>query len=128
MRSLLRPLALLAVVSFVLSSCGSGSDEPAAESGAAASSEAGAFPVSIKNKFGTAEIETAPKRVVSVGLIEQDALLALDVAPVGTTEWFGERPGALFPWAEDKLGDRPLPTVLRDKDGIQFEKIAVSFL
>ncbi|MGC4942439.1 iron-siderophore ABC transporter substrate-binding protein [Kribbella sp. DT2] len=124
MRSLLRPLAVLAVVPFALAACGSGSDEPAAQSGPSAGSEAGAFPVSIKNKFGTTEVKAAPQRVVSVGLIEQDALLALDVAPVGTTEWFGEKPGALFPWAKDKLGDRPVPTVLSDKDGIQFEKVA----
>ncbi|MEV6282554.1 iron-siderophore ABC transporter substrate-binding protein [Kribbella sp. NPDC051770] len=125
MRSILRPLALLAVVPFVLTACGSGAEEPAASGeGSSAGSEAGAFPVSIKNKFGTAEIKAAPQRVVSVGLIEQDALLALDVVPVGTTEWFGEKPGALFPWAKDKLGDRPLPTVLKDKDGIQFEQIA----
>ncbi|WP_432946160.1 iron-siderophore ABC transporter substrate-binding protein [Kribbella sp. CA-253562] len=125
MRSFLRPLALAVVVPlFALTACGSGdSAEPAADSGSAGS-ETGAFPVSIKNKFGTAEIKQAPQRVVSVGLVEQDALLALDVVPVGTTEWFGEKPGALFPWAKDKLGDRALPTVLKDKDGIQFEQIA----
>jgi hypothetical protein len=30
-----------------------------------------------------------------VGLLEQDALLALGVVPVATTEWFGEHPGAV---------------------------------
>ncbi|WP_350278625.1 ABC transporter substrate-binding protein [Kribbella sp. HUAS MG21] len=43
---------------------------------------------------------------------------------MATTEWFGEKPGALFPWAKAKLGDGAVPQVLRDKDGIQFEKIA----
>lgn len=124
MRSILRPLALLAVVPFLLTACGSGSEEPVASGESSAAAEEGAFPVSIKNKFGTAEIKAAPQRVVSVGLVEQDALLALDVVPVGTTEWFGEKPGALFPWAKDKLGDRAVPTVLKDKDGIQFEQVA----
>ncbi|ADB30422.1 periplasmic binding protein [Kribbella flavida DSM 17836] len=125
MRSLLRPLALLVVPLLALTACGSG-DEPdsAAQPGAASSAESGAFPVSIKNKYGTAELKAEPKRVVTVGLVEQDALLALGVVPVGTTEWFGEKPGALFPWAKEKLGDAQVPTVLRDKDGIQFEKIA----
>jgi hypothetical protein len=86
-------------------------------------SEAGAFPVAIKNKFGTAEIKAAPKRVVVVGLVEQDALLALGVTPVATTEWFGDKPGALFPWAKAKLGDGAVPQVLNDKDGIQFETV-----
>jgi iron complex transport system substrate-binding protein len=86
-------------------------------------SEAGAFPVSIKNKFGTAEIKAAPKRVVVVGLVEQDALLALGVTPVATTEWFGDKPGALFSWAKAKLGDGVVPQVLSDKDGIKFETV-----
>lgn len=30
--------------------------------------------------------------MVVVGLREQDALLALGVVPVATTEWFGEHP------------------------------------
>jgi iron complex transport system substrate-binding protein len=51
-------------------------------------------------------------------------LLALGVVPVATTEWFGEKPGALFPWAKAKLGDAAVPEVLKDKDGIQLEKIA----
>ncbi|TWD81899.1 iron complex transport system substrate-binding protein [Kribbella amoyensis] len=123
MRSPLRPLALLVLPLLALTACGSGESEDTAAQ-TAPSAEAGAFPVSIQNKFGTAEIKAAPQRVVSVGLVEQDALLALGVTPVGTTEWFGEKPGALFPWAKEKLGDGPVPTVLSDKDGIQFEKIA----
>ena len=59
-----------------------------------------------------------------VGLREQDALLALGVVPVATTEWYGKHPGAIFPWAKDELGDAPLPTVLDDTDGIEIEKVA----
>ena len=58
------------------------------------------------------------------GLREQDSLLALGIVPVGTTEWYGEHPGAIFPWAEEALGDAPVPEVLPFDDGIQFEKIA----
>lgn len=56
--------------------------------------------------------------------MEQDAVLAVGKVPVATTEWFGEQPGAIFPWAKDDLGGRPLPQVLKNTDGIQFEKIA----
>ena len=124
MRSLLRPLVLLAVLPLLaLTACGSeDQDDAAAQTGT--SSESGAFPVSIKNKFGTTEIKSEPKRIVLVGLVEQDALLALGVTPVATTEWFGDKPGALFPWAKAKLGDGAVPQVLSDKDGMQFEKIA----
>jgi iron complex transport system substrate-binding protein len=124
MRSLLRPLALLVVPLLALTACGSGKvDDPGVDV-PGAEAEAGAFPVTIKNKFGETKVVETPKRIVAVGLVEQDALLALGVVPVGTTEWFGEKPGALFPWAKEKLGDGALPTVLKDKDGIQFEQIA----
>jgi iron complex transport system substrate-binding protein len=115
-----RPLVFLAVLLLALTGCGGGTDDAPP----AAGSPGGAFPVTIKNKYGDTVIEKAPQRVVTVGLVEQDALLALGVVPVATTEWFGEKPGALFPWAKAKLGDGAMPQVLRDKDGIQFEKIA----
>ncbi|MEV8373794.1 iron-siderophore ABC transporter substrate-binding protein [Kribbella sp. NPDC056861] len=124
MRSILRPLALLVAVPLLaLTACGGGDDQ-AADPQTRTGADAGAFPVSIKNKFGTAEIKAAPQRVVVVGLVEQDALLALGVTPVATTEWFGDKPGALFPWAKEKLGSGEVPQVLSNKDGIQFEKVA----
>lgn len=125
MRNLLRPLVLLVVPLLALTACGAETKETTAAGGQTqGGAEAGAYPVTIKNKFGDAVIKETPKRVVAVGLVEQDALLALGVVPVGTTEWFGEKPGALFPWAKAKLGSGAIPTVLTDKDGIQFEKVA----
>ncbi|MFF0344990.1 iron-siderophore ABC transporter substrate-binding protein [Kribbella sp. NPDC004875] len=115
----MRRLVVLIVLLLGLSGCGS-EDTP----DTASSPGGGAFPVTIKNKYGDTVVKAAPQRVVTVGLVEQDALLALGVAPVGTTEWFGEKPGALFPWAKAKLGDAAVPQVLSDKDGLQFEKIA----
>lgn len=85
-----------------------------------------AFPVTIEHKYGSTTIEAQPERIVTVGLIDHDALLALGIVPVGTTEWFGGYPGALWPWAEEKLtelgGD--VPTVVGGADGINFEQIA----
>src|SRR4051794_23558711 len=98
----MRPLVVLAVLLLALTGCGSAADDDAPQ---AAGSQGGAFPVTIKNKYGDTVVERAPKRVVTVGLVEQDALLALGVVPVATTEWFGEKPGALFPWAKARLGD-----------------------
>ncbi|HWD83922.1 MAG TPA: iron-siderophore ABC transporter substrate-binding protein [Kribbella sp.] len=112
-------VVLLAVLLFALTGCGAAADDDAPQA-----AQGGAFPVTIKNKYGDTVVKEAPKRVVTVGLVEQDALLALGVVPVATTEWFGEKPGALFPWAHQKLGDAAVPQVLSDKDGLQFEKIA----
>lgn len=126
-------LAFLAVTA--LSACGSnGADQgstgtaaaPETTTTAASQSgpEPGAFPVTIPHRYGETTIASAPKRIVVAGLREQDALLSLGVVPVGTTEWYGDYPGAIFPWAEAALGDNPLPEKLDFTDGLQFEKIA----
>jgi iron complex transport system substrate-binding protein len=82
-----------------------------------------AFPVTIAHKYGETTITDKPERIVLVGLVEQDALLALGVVPVATREWWGERPGAIFEWATDELGDAPLPEVLPANE-LNFEQIA----
>jgi iron complex transport system substrate-binding protein len=117
------PVLAVVLAAVLLSACGS-DDESTGPSGAATPAESSAFPVTIEHKYGSTTIESAPKRVVVVGLREQDPLLALGIVPVATTEWYGEHPGAIFPWAKDELGDAPLPTVLEDTDGIEIEKVA----
>lgn len=108
-----------------LAGCGSSSDD-ASGSNASASAATDTFPVKVESRYGTATIAAEPKRVAVVGLMEQDALLALGVVPVATTEWFGEYPGAVWPWAQDELGTAKAPTVLPSTDGIQFEKVAAA--
>lgn len=105
-----------------LAACGSDDDTGPAAAGSSAAAE-DSFPVTVEHKYGTAEIPAAPTKIVVTGLTEQDALLALGITPVATTEWFGEQPGAVWPWATDELGPNPAPTVLSNTDGIQFERI-----
>jgi iron complex transport system substrate-binding protein len=112
---------LLAVSLLVLTACGTGSTTTAAPQSGAAT---GAFPVTIEHKYGSTTIKAEPKRIVLVGLTEQDALLALGIVPVATTEWLKRYEGAISPWATSKLGNAPKPTVLSDQGGIQFEKVA----
>ncbi len=81
------------------------------------------FPVSVEHALGTTEITAQPERVVTVGVTEQDAVLALGIAPVGVTEWYGELPYATWPWATDELGDAQ-PVVLHNVDGFDYEGIA----
>lgn len=115
-------VAAVAVAAGALTACGS--DDPDSDAGGSVeeSSSSDAFPVTIENKYGSTTIEEAPQRVVTVGLTEQDALLALGIVPVATTTWFGEHPGEIFPWAQEKLGDAEVPEVLEDEK--QFEKVA----
>jgi iron complex transport system substrate-binding protein len=82
-----------------------------------------AYPVTIEHKYGSTTITEFPERIVLVGLTEQDALLALGVVPVATREWYGERPGAIFEWAQDLLGDAEVPVVLPSVE-LNFEQIA----
>ncbi|MGH3616060.1 MAG: ABC transporter substrate-binding protein [Pseudonocardia sp.] len=81
-------------------------------------------PTTIAHKYGSLQNPDRPQRVVTVRLVEQDALLALGVIPVAATGWFGEHPGTIFPWARDELGCAAPPEVLSFPDGIQFERVA----
>jgi iron complex transport system substrate-binding protein len=112
---------LLAASLLVLTACGSGSTTPAEAPQAGSGT---AFPVTIEHKYGSTTVNAEPKRIVVAGLTEQDALLALGIVPVGTTEWLKKYEGAIGPWATAKLGDAPKPTVLIDQGAPQFEKIA----
>jgi iron complex transport system substrate-binding protein len=114
-------LLALAGVTLALASCGS-SDDSSNETTTAAST-AGAFPAKVEHEFGTTTVPSAPERIVVVGLTEQDTVLALGEKPVATTEWYGEQPYAVWPWAKPALGDAK-PTVLKNSDGFDFEKIA----
>ncbi|MFP5022128.1 iron-siderophore ABC transporter substrate-binding protein [Pseudonocardia phyllosphaerae] len=80
--------------------------------------------MTIAHKFGSTEIPAEPKRVVTLGYTDQDPVMALGVVPVGTTEWYGEYPGALWPWAKEKLGSAPLPAVLPTADTVPVEQVA----
>jgi iron-siderophore transport system substrate-binding protein len=128
-RRFLAGLSVLAVAP-VLAACGSdGSAGSDAGGKATASSstapEESAFPVTIKHKYGETTITSAPKRVVCVGLTDQDTLMALGVVPVGVTYWFGDKSlKGVYPWAQEHLGDAELPTVLTDTNGVQIEKVA----
>jgi iron-siderophore transport system substrate-binding protein len=125
-RRFLAGLSVLAVAP-VLAACGNASSDSGSgvEPSSSGAPETSAFPVTIKHKFGETTIEAAPKRVVCLGLTDQDALMALGVVPVGITYWFGdEKLQGVYPWAKEYLGDAELPTVLKDTNGVEVEKIA----
>jgi iron complex transport system substrate-binding protein len=126
MTATIRRLLGILLVLAALAACGGGDDGAHADAAEAPETEAGAFPVTIEHKFGETTITEAPKRVVTVGLTEQDALLALGVVPVATTEWFGEHPGSVWPWAADELEalGAEAPASLGDSTAISFERVA----
>src|SRR6201995_3031451 len=95
--------------------CSSHKPAPAAGSGGGAGT--------IPHAFGETTIPEPPKRVVSAGLTEQDDLLALGVVPIAVTNWFGDQPFGVWPWAQPKLGNAK-PVVLNLDNGIQVQQIA----
>jgi iron complex transport system substrate-binding protein len=116
-------LLTLLLLSLVAAACGDDDAGPAASS-TTSSEAAAAFPVTIEHKYGTTELDEAPERIVTVGYNEQDALWALGVAPVGVTDWMSFENG-IGPWAEEAAAAAgPKPELLKDTDGIAFEKIA----
>ena len=122
MRAPNRLLVLVSlIVAAVIAGCGDEGASPSPEPGAVAAG--GAFPVTVEHKFGTTTVEAEPERIVVVGLTEQDTVLALGHTPVATTEWYGDHPHAVWPWAREALGDAE-PTVLQVQDGFDFERIA----
>ena len=88
-----------------------------------AAASAGAFPATVTHKFGETVVPEEPKRVVSVGVTEQDVLLQLGVVP-------GRRHGVVRRAARRHLavGARPArrraPRGAQPADGFEFEKIA----
>ena len=125
-RSFLAGLSVLAVAP-VIAACGSDDSSGAKDtsSGASAPAEEAAFPATITHKYGETTVESAPKRVVCVGLTEQDTLMALGIVPVGITYWFGDKElQGVYPWAQEFLGDAELPTVLDSTNGIDIEAVA----
>ena len=79
--------------------------------------------MTITHLFGQTVIKEPPKRVVSAGYTEQDDLLAVGVVPIAVTNWFGDQPFAVWPWAQPKLGAAQ-PVVLNLDNGIAIDQIA----
>lgn len=83
----------------------------------------GSGPVTIKHAFGETTVPAPPKRVVSAGYTGQDDLLAVGVVPIAVTNWFGDEPFAVWPWAQARLGEAK-PDVLSLDNGIEVAQIA----
>ena len=81
-------------------------------------------PLKVAHKYGETEVPTSPQRVVSLGFIDHDALLALGVVPVaiGGDQASDLQRSAVWPWAHDELGDAR-PEVISYTE-IDIEKIA----
>ena len=123
MRTMMRRAAVTAALVLSLGMVAAcGDDEPAGETSGGGS--AGTFPVTVTHKLGTAEIESQPKRIVALGEVDQDALLALGVTPVGMAELTGVQEDGLSPWTAPKLTGTKPALLKAGEAGFNLEEIA----
>lgn len=120
------PKAAVAVTAaLALTACGGGSDDSGSEGSKdpKGGSSSGAFPVTVEHKYGSTKIDKAPEKVVTLGLSDQDTVLALGIKPVGSVDWFKERPYGKWPWTKAKWGSET-PQIVGERDEFNMEKIA----
>ncbi len=82
-----------------LSACATGGGTPQSRA-----KSAPGFPVTIANKYGRSTIETAPQRIVTLGITDHDVALPLGVVPEGLYQW-GPWSSGVGPWVEQMLRD-----------------------
>ncbi|GGQ29450.1 iron complex transport system substrate-binding protein [Actinomadura coerulea] len=124
MRTTMRRLTVAAALVLGLATAAAcGDDEPAGGSGGSGGTT-GAFPVTVAHKLGSAEVKSAPKRIVALGEVDQDALLALGVTPVGMAELTGVQPDGLAPWSAPKLTGGKPKLLKENEAGFNLEEIA----
>ncbi|WP_371775264.1 iron-siderophore ABC transporter substrate-binding protein [Streptomyces sp. NBC_01438] len=116
-------VAVAAVAAVALAACGGGNDKASSSASAEAGAKSGAFPVTVQHKYGSTTIDSEPKRIVTLGLSDQDAVLALGVKPVGSVDWFKEKPYGKWPWTKAKWGS-DTPDIIGERDEYNMENIA----
>ncbi|MFE4637313.1 iron-siderophore ABC transporter substrate-binding protein [Streptomyces sp. NPDC056773] len=117
-------VAVATAAALALTACGGGTEKKAESTpSAGTNAKSAAFPVTVEHKYGSTTIDKAPTKVVTLGLSDQDAVLALGVKPVGSVDWFKEAPFGKWAWAKDKWGSTP-PQVVGERDEYNVEKIA----
>lgn len=82
----------------------------------------GAFPVTIDHIYGSTTVAEKPLRIVTLGVSDADAVIALGTVPVGNAGYSFYETG-LGPWTEELVGDAEL-TLLGSEAQPDFELIA----
>ena len=106
-----------ALLGVTLAACGSST---AADTTSAASTAG--FPVTIKDKLGTAEIKTKPTRVVALSTVDIDVATALGVTPVGAWKSPYAKDG-VAPWLTGKLDPSRVQLLDFVSTGVPVEKV-----
>ncbi|WP_226357531.1 iron-siderophore ABC transporter substrate-binding protein [Pseudonocardia sp. ICBG601] len=123
-RGRFRPLLVALLGVLVLAGCSSAPSGGSGDGTPATPAASGTFPVTVEHKYGSTEITAEPKRVVTLGYTDPDALLAVGIAPVGIVDWFTQPPaGNKWLWQEQGFAGQT-PEVVGVREEYQLEKIA----
>ncbi|OHV29649.1 ABC transporter substrate-binding protein [Pseudofrankia sp. EUN1h] len=116
------PAALLAVIALALAAGCGGSDggDGGDDTVAPASAAAGSFPVTLKDKFGTAVVPEQPKRIIALSY-EEDTLATLGITPIAYAK-NEYKPDGVFPWLTGKV-DLSKSTALDTAGDLNLEQI-----
>lgn len=79
--------------------------------------------VPVEHRYGTTQVPENPQRVVTLGLSDQQAALAVGIKPVGVVDWFKERPYGKWPWTKDVWGPAS-PEIVGEREEYDLEKVA----
>lgn len=97
--------SMVGIVLAAVVSCSSGEEASAPTSDVDNSDSA--FPVSVDTKFGEVTVPSRPQRVVALGWADAETALALDVQPVGASDWLAFGGDGVGPWAEGLYDESP---------------------
>ncbi|WP_369070207.1 iron-siderophore ABC transporter substrate-binding protein [Kineococcus terrestris] len=124
-----RTLLLAAPLAALATATACGSDETTTGTpgaGGSAPAEATGFPVTVEHALGTAEIPSAPQRIVCVGWGSQDVLWALGLQPVAVPEvTYGGLEDGTYPWWEGHFDPQTTTFIASPDSGeLPIEEIA----
>lgn len=123
-KKIIASAAVVLTLGATVAACSNNEQDSKAHESHAAEVEQKAFPTTIEHRYGSTEIKEAPKRVVSLGYTDQDALLALGVTPVSVKYWDGMMPDgqAAGNWSNKKIESNQ-PRIDKDSE-VNAEAIA----
>lgn len=108
--------ALLSALALGLASCSAGS--PSGDGDLTQGERA----IVVEHAYGTLELDAAPTKVVTLGLLETDIAVDLDVAPIAMAKFFAT-PDGIAPWLLPALDEVPeiIDTTTQGANGAELD-------
>jgi len=118
----MRAVALTIGAAAILSGCAATSAEPEATTVSEGA-------IVIEHAYGTLELDAAPERVVTLGLLETDVAVDLGVTPIAIAKFFAT-PDGVAPWLAPELDEVPeiIDTTTTGANGAELDVESIAAL